>query len=94
MISLIVQMPEDTAVEVGAEGAIGMAAGLGSGISFICALVQVSITTTRIAKTLDSLVRVSTGARRYQGLIQPLENSRDVFGNGDRGDREHDGKSC
>jgi CRP-like cAMP-binding protein len=45
MISLIVQMPEDSAVEVGtvgSEGAIGLAVGLGSRISFICALVQVS----------------------------------------------------
>jgi CRP-like cAMP-binding protein len=45
MVSLIVQMPEDSAVEVGAigsEGAVGMAVGLGSRISFICALVQVS----------------------------------------------------
>lgn len=45
MISLIVQMPEDSSVEVGtvgSEGAVGMAAGLGSRVSFICALVQVS----------------------------------------------------
>jgi CRP-like cAMP-binding protein len=45
MVSLIVQMPEDTAIEVGtvgSEGALGMAAGLGSRISFIAALVQVS----------------------------------------------------
>lgn len=45
MISLIVQMPEDTTVEVGtvgSEGAVGMAVGLGSRISFISALVQVS----------------------------------------------------
>jgi CRP-like cAMP-binding protein len=52
MISLIVQMPEDSAVEcgtVGSEGAIGMAAGLGSRISFICALVQVSGTALSIA---------------------------------------------
>jgi hypothetical protein len=45
MISLIVQMPEDSSVEVGtvgSEGAIGMAVGLGSRVSFICALVQVS----------------------------------------------------
>ncbi|MGC2315169.1 MAG: cyclic nucleotide-binding domain-containing protein [Bradyrhizobium sp.] len=44
MISLVVQMPEDIALEVGtvgAEGAIGMAVGLGSRRSFICALVQV-----------------------------------------------------
>lgn len=45
MISLIVQMPEDSAVEVGtvgSEGAVGMMVGLGSRISFVCALVQVS----------------------------------------------------
>jgi CRP-like cAMP-binding protein len=45
MVSLIVQMPEDSSVEVGtvgSEGAVGMAVGLGSRVSFICALVQVS----------------------------------------------------
>jgi CRP-like cAMP-binding protein len=45
MISLIVAMPEDSALEVGTvgyEGAIGMTAGLGSRISSIRALVQVS----------------------------------------------------
>jgi CRP-like cAMP-binding protein len=45
MISLIVQMPEDNSVEVGmvgSEGAVGMAVGLGSRVSLICALVQVS----------------------------------------------------
>jgi CRP-like cAMP-binding protein len=45
LISLIVQMPEDSAVEVGtvgSEGAVGMAVGMGSRLSFICALVQVS----------------------------------------------------
>jgi CRP-like cAMP-binding protein len=45
MISLIVHMPEDSSVEVGtvgSEGAVGMAVGLGSRISFISALVQVS----------------------------------------------------
>ena len=45
LISLIVQMPEDSTVEVGtvgSEGAVGMTVGLGSGVSFICALVQVS----------------------------------------------------
>jgi len=45
MISLIVAMPEDSALEVGTvgyEGAIGMAAGLGSRVSSIRALVQVS----------------------------------------------------
>lgn len=45
MISLIVQMPEDRAIEVGtigSEGAVGVAVGLGSRISFITAMVQVS----------------------------------------------------
>jgi hypothetical protein len=45
MISLIVQMPEDSSVEVGtvgSQGAVGMAVGLGSRVPFICALVQVS----------------------------------------------------
>ena len=52
MISLIVQMPEDSTVEVGtvgSEGAIGMAVGLGSRISFIRALVQVSGTSLCIS---------------------------------------------
>jgi CRP-like cAMP-binding protein len=51
MISLVVQMPEDTTVEVGTigpEGAIGLTVGLGSRISFISALVQVSGTCLRI----------------------------------------------
>jgi CRP-like cAMP-binding protein len=45
MVSLIVEMPEDRSVEVGtvgAEGAIGVTAGLGSRIGSISALVQVS----------------------------------------------------
>src|SRR5205823_1744944 len=45
LISLIVAMAEDAALEVGVvghEGAIGIVAGLGSRISFIRALVQVS----------------------------------------------------
>lgn len=45
MISLIVEMPEDRAVEVGtvgSEGAIGITVGLGSRISCVSALVQVS----------------------------------------------------
>src|SRR5262249_45341325 len=45
MISLIVQMPEDSAIEVGtigSEEAVGITAGLGSRISFITAMVQVS----------------------------------------------------
>jgi CRP-like cAMP-binding protein len=45
MVSLIVEMPEDRSVEVGtvgAEGAIGITAGLGSRIGSVSALVQVS----------------------------------------------------
>src|SRR5438105_794275 len=45
MISLIVEMPEDRAVEVGmvgSEGAIGLTTGLGSCIGTVSALVQVS----------------------------------------------------
>jgi CRP-like cAMP-binding protein len=45
MISLIVEMPEDRAIEVGtvgSEGAIGLTVGLGSRISSVSALVQVS----------------------------------------------------
>lgn len=52
MISLIVAMAEDRALEVGTvgrEGAIGMTAGLGSRVSFIQALVQVSGTALRIS---------------------------------------------
>jgi CRP-like cAMP-binding protein len=54
MISLIVQMPEDSAIEVGTigpEGAVGMTAGLGSRISFITAMVQVSGTSLCISAT-------------------------------------------
>jgi CRP-like cAMP-binding protein len=68
MISLIVQMPEDTAVEVGIvgpEGAIGMAVGLGSRSSFICALVQVSGTCIRIpAWRFQAAVNLSPGIRK------------------------------
>jgi CRP-like cAMP-binding protein len=52
MISLIVQTPEDRAVEVGtigSEGAVGMTVGLGSRISFITAMVQVSGTSLCIS---------------------------------------------
>ncbi len=45
MISLIVEMPEDRTVEVGtvgSEGAVGVTVGLGSRISSVTALVQVS----------------------------------------------------
>jgi CRP-like cAMP-binding protein len=67
MVSLIVQMPEDTAVEVGTvgvEGAIGMAVGLGSRSSFICALVQVSGTSIRIpASRFRAVANRSPGIR-------------------------------
>jgi CRP-like cAMP-binding protein len=52
MISLIVAMPEDRTVEVGMvghEGAIALMAGLGSRVSSIRALVQVSGTALRIS---------------------------------------------
>jgi hypothetical protein len=65
MISLVVQMPEDIALEVGtvgAEGAIGMAVGLGSRRSFICALVQVSGTCLRIsASRFQAVANLSSG---------------------------------
>jgi CRP-like cAMP-binding protein len=68
MISLIVQMPEDTAVEVaavGLEGAVGMAVGLGSRNSFICALVQVSGTCIRIpASRFQAAANLSPGIRK------------------------------
>ena len=45
MVSLVVEMPEDRAVEVGtvgSEGAIGLTVGLGSRVGSVSALVQVS----------------------------------------------------
>ncbi|MGB6539239.1 MAG: Crp/Fnr family transcriptional regulator [Xanthobacteraceae bacterium] len=51
MISLIVEVPEDRTVEVGtvgSEGAVGLTVGLGSRISSVSALVQVSGTATCI----------------------------------------------
>ena len=70
MISLIVQMPEDSSVEVGtvgSEGAVGMAVGLGSRVSFICALVQVSGTALCIPA---SAFRAAAGqSGRIRGLI-------------------------
>ena len=44
LISLIVQMPEDSSVEVGtvgSEGAVGMAVGMGSRVSFILSLIHI-----------------------------------------------------
>jgi len=70
MISLIVQMPEDTAVEVGtmgSEGAVGIMAGLGSRISFITAMVQVSGTSLCISA---SRFRAAAGqSSRIRDLI-------------------------
>jgi CRP-like cAMP-binding protein len=70
MISLIVQMPEDTAVEVGtigSEGAVGITAGLGSRISFITAMVQVSGTSLGISA---SRFRAAAGqSSRIRDLI-------------------------
>jgi CRP-like cAMP-binding protein len=70
MISLIVRMPEDSAVEVGAvgcEGAVGMVVGLASGVSFISALVQVSGTALCISA---SRFRAAAGqSSRIRDLI-------------------------
>jgi len=76
MISLIVQMPEDSAVEVGtvgSEGAIGLAVGLGSRISFICALVQVSgvalsIPASPFRAAVDQSARLRDLVVRYSEL--------------------------
>jgi hypothetical protein len=76
MISLIVQMPEDSSVEVGtvgSEGAIGMAVGLGSRVSFICALVQVSgialcIPASRFRAAAGQSVRIRDLIVRYSEL--------------------------
>ena len=63
-------MPEDSSVEVGtvgSEGAVGMAVGLGSRVSFICALVQVSGTALCIPA---SAFRAAAGqSGRIRGLI-------------------------
>jgi CRP-like cAMP-binding protein len=70
MISLIVQMPEDRAIEVGtigSEGAVGITAGLGSHISFITAMVQVSGTSLCISA---SRFRAAAGqSARIRDLI-------------------------
>jgi CRP-like cAMP-binding protein len=76
MISLIVQMPEDSSVEVGtvgSEGAIGMAVGLGSRVSFICALVQVSgtalcIPASRFRNAAGQSARIRDLIARYSEL--------------------------
>lgn len=70
MISLIVRLPEDSTVEVGTvgrEGAVGMTAGLGSGVSFISALVQVAGTALCISA---SRFRAAAGqSARIRDLI-------------------------
>jgi CRP-like cAMP-binding protein len=77
MISLIVQMPEDTAVEVGTvglEGAIGMAVGLGSRSSFVSALVQVSGTCIRIpARRFQAATNLSLGIRKLIVMYAELQ---------------------
>jgi CRP-like cAMP-binding protein len=77
MISLVVQMPEDIALEVGtvgAEGAIGMAVGLGSRRSFICALVQVSGTCLRIsASRFQAVANLSSGIRELIARYAELQ---------------------
>jgi CRP-like cAMP-binding protein len=77
MISLVVQMPEDTTVEVGTvgvEGAIGMAVGLGSRSSFVSALVQVSGTCLRIpASRFEAVVNLSPGLRKLIARYAELQ---------------------
>src|ERR1700730_1217923 len=70
LISLIVAMAEDAALEVGAvghEGAIGLAAGLGSRISFIRALVQVSGTALYIP--LSKFQTAASRSARIRAMI-------------------------
>ncbi len=77
MISLIVTMAEDSALEVGTvgrEGAIGMAAGLGSRISFIQALVQVSgialcVSASRFQAAAGQSARIRTMIARYGEVL-------------------------
>ncbi len=77
MISLIVTMAEDTALEVGTvghEGAIGMTAGLGSRISFIQALVQVSGTAlcmpaSRFQAAASQSARIRAMIARYAEVL-------------------------
>ena len=71
MISLIVEMPEDRAVEVGtvgSEGAIGLTVGLGSRISCVSALVQVSGTS------------LCTPAQRFRTLAIQNQHLTDLIG--------------
>ena len=70
MISLIVEMPEDHAVEVGtvgSEGAVGLTAGLGSRVSSVSALVQVSGTSLCIP------------AQRFRTLASQSEHLTDLI---------------
>ncbi len=77
MISLIVTMAEDSALAVGTvgrEGAIGMAAGLGSRISFIQALVQVSgialcVSASRFQAAAGQSARIRTMIARYGEVL-------------------------
>ena len=70
IISLIVAMAEDAALEVGVvgyEGAIGMAAGLGSRISFVRALVQVS--GTALCIPLSRFQAAASRSSRIRAMI-------------------------
>ena len=77
LISLIVTMPEDRALEVGMvgpEGAIGMTAGLGSRISFVQALVQVSgtalcISPSRFQSAATHSPRIRAMIARYGEVL-------------------------
>jgi CRP-like cAMP-binding protein len=70
MVSLIVEMPEDSSVEVGTvgnEGAIGVTAGLGSRIGSVSALVQVSGTSLCIPAS--RFRTASTQSQRIRDMI-------------------------
>jgi CRP-like cAMP-binding protein len=70
MVSLIVEMPEDRAVEVGTvgpEGAIGVTVALGSRIGFVSALVQVSGSSLCIA------------AQRFRALANESPHLRNMI---------------
>jgi CRP-like cAMP-binding protein len=77
LISLIVAMAEDSTLEVGTvgrEGAIGMTAGLGSRISFVQALVQVSGTALSIP-----LSRFQAAANRSPRIRALIARYTEVF---------------
>ena len=70
MLSLIVEMPEDRTVEVGtvgSEGAVGLTVGLGSRISSVSALVQVSGATLCIS------------ASRFRTAVAQSQHLRDMI---------------